>query len=434
MSATAAEIRFRAIAVHAGRRLLERASRPPTDLHAYQRTPDGDWTIWAIIAGRGAGKTFTGSEWILDRIERGQCKRVALVAATGADARDIMVEGPSGIVTRARTRGIPVEYQPSRRRVAFPTLDAYAFTYSAEEPERLRGPEHEAAWCDELAAWDRNRAVDAWSNLQFGMRIGQHPQTIVTTTPKPVALVRELMKRAQDDDDGAVVMTRGRMVDNRANLAPSAVAELEARYAGTRLGRQELGGELLEDVEGALWTLNLIDQHRKAALPDGVHLEAVVVGVDPAATSSEESAETGIVVCGVGSDRRGYVLGDYSRRGSPVEWARAAVHAYDAHEADRIVPETNQGGEMVIQTIRTVRPGVPIKGVHASRGKATRAEPISALYEQGWISHLDTFPALEDQMTQWVPGEPSPDRMDALVWALTALYPYIGASRGGGLI
>jgi len=402
----------------------------PTPRHPYQIPPDTDWDTFAIIAGRGAGKTFAGAEWIIGQIDDG-AKRVALVAPTSADARDVMVEGPSGILRRAEARGWPrPSYEPSKRRISFDN-GAVAFTYSAEEPDRLRGPSHDAAWCDELGAW--KYAVDTWDNLQFGLRDGQHPQAMVTTTPRPVHLVRQLIKQAAEGS-GRVVISRGSTHDNAANLAPSFLDTIQARYGGTRLGRQEIEGELLEDVEGALWTLANIDKHRRAIVPEGVSLARVVVAVDPAATSNEESNETGIIVAAAGSDRRGYVLADVTVRAAPLEWASRAVSAFDSWEADTVVVETNQGGEMVTQTLRTVRPGLPVKEVHASRGKSTRAEPISALYEQGVISHVGSFPALEDQLTNWVPGMTSPDRLDALVWAMTALYPHIGGQRMGGLI
>lgn len=400
--------------------------------HDYQTPPPGDWSIWAIIAGRGAGKTFAGAEFIMDQVSAG-ARRVALVGATSADVRDVMIEGPSGIIARALAHGWrKPTYQPSRRRVIVYPPDsepAMAFIYSDEAAERLRGPEHEAAWCDELAAW---KDPDTWSNLQFGMRIGKHPRTIVTTTPKPVPLVRKLVKRANDTN--TVAITRGRTKDNERNLSPVFLQEITDMYAGTRLGRQELDGELLEDVEGALWTLGILDQYRLKSLPEDVELRVVVIGVDPAATSSADSDETGIVAVGAGTDKRGYVLADLSLIGAPLLWASRAVKAYLAHEANYIIVEVNNGGEMVTQTIKTVDPKVPVKAVHASRGKQTRAEPISALYEQGWVSHVGSFPRLEEQMTTWVPGMSSPDRLDALVWGMTALLPYIGQQRIGGLI
>lgn len=414
-------------------RQFQQAADPPTTtrpvLHDYQRTPAGDWTVWAIIAGRGAGKSFTGSNFILDGIEEGET-RFALIGRTSADVRDVMVEGPSGIIRQAEARGLgrPV-YESSRRRVTF-AGGAVAYLYSAEEPDLLRGPEHERAWADEVAAW---KYEEAWDNLQFGMRIGKHPRTLATTTPKPVPLVRKLLKRAVEPESD-VVVTRGKTRDNARNLAPSFLRAIEDRYAGTRLGRQELDGELLEDVEGALWTLANLEQHRIRELPEGVALKVIVIGVDPAATSNQDSDETGIVAVGAGSDRRGYVLADLSLIGAPLVWASKAIGGYHAHQANFIVVETNNGGEMVTQTIKTVDPKVPVRDVRASRGKQTRAEPISALYEQGWVSHVGSFAALEDQMTTWVPGMSSPDRVDALVWAMHALQPHLGNQRVGGLI
>lgn len=415
-----------------GRQFQQAATTPASSrpaLHDYQRTPPGDWTIWAIVAGRGAGKSFAGSNFILDGIEDGE-RRVALVGRTSADVRDVMVEGPSGIITQASLRGMSrPTYESSRRRVSFGN-GAVAFLYSAEEPDLLRGPEHERAWADEVAAW---KYEETWDNLQFGMRIGTHPRTIATTTPKPVPVVRGLFKRAKEPA-ADVVLTHGATRDNAANLAPSFLRAIHDRFAGTRLGRQELEGELLEDVEGALWSLSIIERHRLRAVPDDVTLKAIVVGVDPAATSTADSDETGIVVVGAGSDKRGYVLADCSLVGAPLVWASRAVEAYHAHQANYIVVETNNGGEMVTQTIRTVDPSVPVRAVHASRGKSTRAEPVSARYEQGWVSHAGSFPRLEEQMTTWVPGMSSPDRLDALVWACYALAPYIGNQRTGGLI
>lgn len=379
-----------------------------------QAPPPGDWRTWFIQAGRGFGKTRTAAEWTREQITRHGKRRVALVGATAADTRDVMVEGESGLLTCCERYGIHAEYQPSRRRVVFPN-GSKAFLYSAEEPDRLRGPQHDCGWGDEIAAWPD---PETYHNLDMGLRLGTAPRMVVTGTPKPVTLVRSLVTRAKEPGSD-VVVTRGALLDNAANLAPGFVAVMRARYAGTRLGRQELEGELLEDVEGALWTLALIDATRLDAVPDGVTLATVVAGIDPAATSGEGSAETGIVVVAKGSDGRGYVLADYSLRGTPNEWGGAAVQAFDDYHADHVTPEVNNGGEMVTNTLQTIRPTLPIRPVHASRGKATRAEPISALYEQGRISHVGPFPALEDQMANWVPGMKSPDRMDALVWAFT---------------
>lgn len=358
----------------------------------------------------------------------GHMRRVALVGPTAADVRDTMVEGESGLMAVCERYNFRPLYEPSKRRLTFPN-GATATTYSADEPNRLRGPQSDGAWADECGAW---RYPDAFDQLQFGLRLGKHPRQVVTTTPKPVQIVRTLVKQAAEPNS-EVVITRGSTQENAHNLAPSFLTAIEARYAGTRLGRQELNGELLEDVEGALWTLSVIDEHRiklalgldqrAGALAEmrrrSIDLSRLVVAVDPPITST--GAECGISVSAKGSDQRGYVLDDRSKQGTPNEWGTAAIAAFDDWQADAVVIEINQGGDMVENTLRTIRPNLPIKRVHASRGKATRAEPISALYEQGRISHVGFFPSLEDQMTQWVQGEPSPDRMDALVWGLTDL-------------
>lgn len=379
-----------------------------------QTPPDGPWRWWLLMAGRGFGKTRVGAEWARERIQRG-CRRFALVGPTLPDVRDVMVEGESGLLACAARYGMRAEYVVSKRRVEFAN-GAYAFLYSADEPDRLRGPQHEAAWGDEIGAW--RYGPDAFANLDMGLRLGPNPQGVMTSTPRVVTLVRDLVKRAMAGDPD-VTITRGSTWENRDNLPDSTLRSLESRYAGTRLGRQELEGELLEDVEGALWTLAQIDATRLDAVPDGVSLDVVVVGVDPAATSNEGSAETGIVVVARGSDGHGYVLADRSLHGTPHQWGSAAVLAYDEWQADHITPETNNGGEMVVSTIRTVRDTVPVNPVHASRGKAIRAEPVSALYEQGKMHHVGAFPTLEDQLVTWVPGMTSPDRLDALVWGAT---------------
>jgi phage terminase large subunit-like protein len=285
-----------------------------------------------------------------------------------------------------------------------------ATVYSADEPERLRGPQHDGAWCDELASW---RFADAaWANLQFGLRLGQAPRSVITTTPKPIRILKELLTAE------STVVSRGSTYENRGNLADSFIDAVRTRYEGTRLGRQELYAELLEDAEGALWKRDEIEEHRVREAPE---LKRIVVACDPAATSGEEANETGIVVAGVSRSGEGYVLDDRTVRASPLKWAERAVAAYHVFKADRLIAETNQGGEMVKQTIATVDPKVPYKGIHATRGKLTRAEPVAALYEQGRVHHVGAFPELEDQLCQWEPGAPSPDRLDALVWALTEL-------------
>lgn len=357
------------------------------------------------MAGRGAGKTRAGSEWVHEQIDGG-CRRIALVGATAADVRDVMVEGESGILATARPGMRPV-YEPSRRRLTWPN-GAIATTYSAEEPERLRGPQHDAAWADELGAW---RYSETWDMLMFGLRLGQRPQALVTTTPRPTALVRAILANPSS------VLTRGTTYDNRDNLAPSFFDAIITRYEGTRLGRQELMGELIDDVPGALWTMRQLDDLRVQQAPD---MARVIVAVDPAATSGPESDETGIVVVGIGVDGHGYVLDDRSCRMSPDGWARRAAQAYHEFEADRLVVEDNQGGEMVEFTLGTVDGTVPVKRIRAARGKRLRAEPVAALYEQGRVHHVGGLPQLEDQMGSFTgDGGEHDDRVDALVHALT---------------
>ena len=374
-----------------------------------QVPPRGDWRAWLILAGRGWGKTRTGAEWVVDRVEDGH-RRIALVGATAADVRDVMVEGESGLMAVAPDDMRPL-YEPSKRRITFPG-GAICTTYSADEPDRLRGPQHDAAWADELAAW---RYPGAWDQLMFGLRLGDDPRCVVTTTPRPTKQIRELLAAA------TTAVTRGSTYDNAANLAPAFMESILAKYEGTRLGRQELYAEILDDVPGALWTLAMLDAARAGCPSPIPQAERLVVAVDPAITSGEDSDETGIIVAG----RRGkeaYVLADLTCRLSPDGWARRAVAAYHEHKADRIVAEANQGGDMVRSVLRTVDPTVPVKLVHATRGKRVRAEPIAALYEQGRVFHAGVFAEMEDQLVTWTPDSPtSPDRLDALVWALTDL-------------
>lgn len=377
-----------------------------------QLPPPGDWRTWLILAGRGFGKTRTGAEWVRGEVEANRRGRLALIGATAADVRDVMVEGESGILATARPSFLPI-YEPSKRRVTWPN-GAMATTYSADEPDRLRGPQHDGGWADELAAW---RRPEAWDMFLFGLRLGPDPRALVTTTPRPTKIIRDLMAAPTTHT------TRGSTYDNLDNLAPAFAEQIIAKYEGTRLGRQELNAEILPDVPGALWTWAMLD-NRQAA-PD---LTRAVVAVDPAVTSGEGSDETGIVVAGVGVDGRGYVLADRSCRLSPDGWARRAVQAFDDFSADAIVAEVNNGGDLVEQTIRTVRRTVPYIKVHASRGKQTRAQPVAALYEQGKVSHVEAFAELDEQLTSWTPESgTSPDRLDALVWALTHLM--LGAQR-----
>lgn len=377
-----------------------------------QLPPPGNWRVWLLLAGRGFGKTRSGAEWVCEQVAAGRAKRVALVAPTAADARDVMVEGESGILAISPEWNLPA-YEASKRRLKWPN-GAIATTYSADEPERLRGPQHDAAWCDELAAW---RYPEAWDQLMFGLRLGKNPQVVVTTTPKPVRLIRELLKRAD------VAVTRGSTRENAENLAPAFLDEIVGRYAGTRLGRQELDAELLDDVPGALWAREAID---RAHLSHAPALVRVVVAIDPAGSAHEGSDETGIIVAGM-AGKEGYVLADLSGRYQPHDWARRAVEAFHSYKADRIIAETNFGGAMVESTLRAIDSSIPFKAVTASRGKVLRAEPIAAMYEQGRIHHIGSLPSLEDQMCGFsndfdraVAGY-SPDRVDALVFALSEL-------------
>jgi predicted phage terminase large subunit-like protein len=376
-----------------------------------QLPPQGAWRVWLLLAGRGFGKTRSGAEWVRAQAESGAAERIALVAPTARDARLVMVEGESGLLAIAPGKRRPV-FEPSKRQLTWPN-GAVATLFSADEPDRLRGPQFDAAWCDELAAW---RYPAAWDMLMMGLRLGTNPRVVVTTTPKPVKLIRALLA----SPDCAV--TRGGTRENAKNLAPGFLAAILKQYDGTRLGRQELDAELLEDMPGALWSR---DQIERARIDEAPVLRRVVVAIDPAASTGEEADETGIVVAALGQDSQGYVLDDLSGRFSPHDWASRALEAYRVHRADRIVAEVNNGGAMVEATSRVLDAGVSYKPVHASRGKLARAEPVAALYEQGRIHHVGAFPALEDQMCAFTGGPlahlASPDRVDALVWALSEL-------------
>ena len=390
-----------------------------------QWLPEGNWDNWLILAGRGFGKTRTGAESIRALVcgdtplAAGQYSRVALVAETAADARDVMVEGDSGIMGVHPKAFRPI-YEPSKRRLTWPN-GAVGTLYNATEPDQLRGPQHDLGWCDELAKW--RYAQETWDQMSFGLRLGSKPRAIITTTPRPLPIIKKLIA------DDRTFVTRGSTYDNRDNLAGSFLKSIEEKYEGTRLGRQEISAEVLDDAPGALWSRTILDEKRvkPADLPD---MQRVVVAIDPAASADDEgNAETGIVCAGLGVDGRGYVLDDQSCRLSPLGWARRALATYDLNRGDRIVAELNQGGNMVESTIRSARDGVPFTGVRASRGKVTRAEPIAALYEQGRISHVGNFPELEDQMVLFtaygIEGDTTADRVDALVWAFTELFPRI---------
>ena len=381
-----------------------------------QLAPDGDWTTWLVLAGRGFGKSRLGAEWLAWELVREPNLRGAIIAPTFSDARDTCAEGESGIISVFRRYGMLDKWNRSLGEIRL-TNGSQVKLFSGEEPDRLRGPQHHYIWLDEIAAFDYGQEV--WDMMTMGLRLGDHPKAVATSTPKPVPIVKNLLKR----QDGSVAVTRGATFDNRENLAPTFLAELLARYEGTRLGRQEIYGELLEDVEGALWTLGLIENNRVTVAPP---LVRTVVAVDPAVTDTGD--ETGIIVAGRDTQQHGYILADYTMRGTPDQWAKQVIEAYDTHMADAVVVEINQGGQMVAQVLRTIRPSLPIIEVRASKGKQTRAEPISALYEQNKIHHVGIFVELETQMTEWTPdNKQSPDRMDAMVWAFTELIQHSGA-------
>ncbi len=392
--------------------------------HPHQVAPEGDWTTWVILGGRGAGKTRAGAEWVRSQVEGdvpeapGAASRVALVAETYDQARDVMVFGDSGIYACCPPDRKP-EWQATRRRLVWPN-GAVAQCFSASDPEALRGPQFDCAWADELAKWKKRD--EAWDMLQFALRLGDRPRQVVTTTPKNVVLLKNLLEA------GDTVSTRAPTSANRAYLARDFVERMAAKYGNSRLGRQELDGELLEDVEGALWSHSVLDAGRVEKAPE---LTRIVVAVDPPVTAHKGSDECGIVVAGVVMDGppqnwKAYVLQDASlKTASPTEWASKAVAVYHAIGADRLVAEVNQGGDLVESVVRQVDPLVNYRKVTASKGKVVRAEPVAALYEQGRVHHVGMQAELEDQMCQMTlagfVGKGSPDRADALVWALTDL-------------
>ena len=381
-----------------------------------QLPPSGDWFVWLILAGRGFGKTRTGAEWVIGQAKkRGASGRIALAARTPADVRDTMIEGESGILAKSPPDFKPI-YEPSKRRLIWPN-GCRATTFSSYKPDELRGPQHTDAWCDELAAW--YYLGDCWSNLMLGLRLGADPRCVVTTTPKPVKLLRELRERKN------VAITSGSSYENLENLAPTFRDEILGQYEGTTLGRQEIYAELLDEAEGALWKRDwILHGDAPRGENDALALSRVVVSIDPATTNNPDSDETGITVNAIGHDGRGYLLADISGRYSPDGWARAAIQAFYDYDADTIIAEANQGGDMVAHTIKTIHHGAPIKMVHASRSKQARAEPVAALYEQGRMTHVGAYAALEDELTNWEPntGAPSPNRLDALVWGFTELF------------
>lgn len=390
-----------------------------------QQEPAGNWFIWLILSGRGWGKTRTGSEWLAQQViqnpktKDGVPTQWAIVAPTFGDAKNICVEGPSGFLKALQHQGLENEkdfiYNKSSHKIDF-VDGARVHTFGADSPDSGRGLNLSGAWLDEIASWQY--PYESWTEgLAPALRIGDRPRVVVTTTPKPIKLIREWVSRTDD----TIHVTRGSTFDNAKNLSSTALSELRSRYEGTRTGRQELYGEILEQAEGALWIRNWIEDTRitRENVPQ---LTRIVVAIDPAVTSGENSDETGIITCGIGIDKHYYVLADDTLRDTPNEWGKRAVQAYTRWNADRIVAEVNNGGDMVVGVIQQVDRSAPVKKVHATRNKTTRAEPISALYEQGKVHHVGGFPQLEDQMVLWTPDvKKSPDRLDALVWALTEL-------------
>ena len=392
-------------------------------LHARrtQLPPPGDWRCWLICAGRGFGKTRSGAEWVRHYVRARPDARIALVSASLAEARAVMVEGESGLLAISPPGLVPI-FEPSLRRLTWPN-GAQAFLYSAAEPESLRGPQHHAAWCDEVAKWDNasGRAIRAWDNLQMGLRLGTRPRTVATTTPRAVPLMRRLLA---EQAAGTTVVAGGATQDNAAHLPGAFLDDMDRQFGGTTLGRQEIGGVLIDDVEGALWTRSMLENCRDTMMGDPPL--RVVIGVDPPASARGD--ECGIVVCGLGASGVAQVLADCSvANASPERWASAVADAAREWNADRVVAEANQGGAMVESVLRAAEITLPLKLVHAARGKVARAEPVAALYETGKVRHAALFARLEDQLCGLMTGgsyegpTPSPDRADALVWALTEL-------------
>lgn len=392
----------------------------PVFAHAHQLPPERDWAVWLLMGGRGAGKTRAGAEWIRARAlghgwcETGFAGRIALVGETYADVREVMVEGVSGLLAVHPGEERP-QWTPSRRRLEWPT-GAVAQAFSAEDPEALRGPQFDIAWCDELAKW--TYAEETFDMLQFGLRLGRKPRQLITTTPRPVPLLKRLMKQA------GTAITHAPTKANALFLAPGFLEAVVGRYGGTRLGRQELDGELIEDRPDALWSRDGLEAARVAAAPED--LTRIVIAIDPPVTATAKSDACGIVAAGLGSDGKAYVLADRSRRpAKPADWAEAAIGLWHGLKADCLIAEVNQGGDMVAQVIASADPSVPVKQVRATRGKFSRAEPVAMLYDQGKVHHAGTFPELEDEMADFGPGglsgRRSPDRLDALVWAVSDL-------------
>lgn len=372
-----------------------------------QKLPLGDWMIWAIIAGRGFGKTRTGAETV--RIWSDLVPIIHIIGRTATDMRDTMIEGPAGLLSVHPDYNRP-KYEPSKKRVTWPN-GCRAQLFSADEPDVLRGPQCYKLWADEVASW---KYAESWDMALMGLRLGDLPQGIVTTTPRPIPLIKDMVK----DEDNYV--TTGSTFENAANLSTVFFKKVVSKYEGTRLGKQELYAEILEDMEGALWTQALVEKAHVSKAPT---LLRIVVAIDPAVTSDPDSDETGIVVAGIGEDQHCYILDDLTGIYTPTEWARRAIGAYITRKADRIIGEANNGGDLIEQVIRTIDQDASYSKVWASRGKVTRAEPVVALYEQQRIKHVGSLPELETEMTTWAAkeGEKSPNRVDALVWAVSEL-------------
>lgn len=402
----------------------------PEQLAPKEAQGGGPWDTWMFCGGRGTGKTRSGAEWTRTMmcgptpLSAGECQFFAIIGETTKDVRDVLVEGPAGILSVHPAPFRP-KWQPSKNRLTWPN-GAVATVYNGTEPGQLRGPQFGGAWVDELAKY--RYAEETWDMLQFGLRLGAHPRAMVTTTPRPLPLIKKLLA------DQRTAVTKGHTYDNSENLAESFIAAMRARYEGTRLGRQELSAEVIDDDPNALWRRSVIDEMRVKSgekIPDMIKM---VVSVDPAAKGTdtkdaESTAQTGIIVAGLGADGLGYVFDDLTCDGDPNTWARRAVSAWDRYTADRIIAEENNGGEMVRMCIQSVRPLVPVKLVRASRGKVSRAEPVAALYEQRKIRHVGNLGPLEDEMVAFnninpVPGQ-TKDRVDALVWAFTELFPQL---------
>jgi phage terminase large subunit-like protein len=394
-----------------------------------QLPPAGDWTTWAVFAGRGTGKTRMAAEFVRDEIESGRSKYPIFIGADAEDVRKVMVTGESGMLSICPPWFTPT-YEPSVKQLTFPN-GVVAHLFGAHEPDKLRGPQSDLIWADEIAKWQY--PTEAYDNAVFGNRLGNHPRRVVTSTPRPITLVRLLMGRdssqkGAEPDTSVVLNPAMATYDNFANLAPSFIKELLKKYQGTRLGRQELMGELLLDIPGALWTLDMIEKDRVQPhqAPTADDIKRIVVAIDPAVTSGETSNETGIIAACVTWNDHYYVLADDSGRWKATGddgWAARAVNRLRMLGGDRIIGEVNNGGDLVEATIRIYDQNVPYKAVHASRGKRKRGEPIASLYEQHRVHHVGTFSNLEDQQITWVPGggDESPDRSDALIWALTEL-------------